>query len=274
MMIKIGGDISLQIKEPEKEKQTYPSCRIQKGLVLFHGNKDLSEEGVGFGVPILKYGQKTIFPGGGCIKVKKFADRVDVKIDYDFNLAEIIVVKGRRIESRTICRIKEYLSWFHRKYPFSRELLKKGSIVIRRAFSVETRFEKVASTGLASVGYEISTDGMIHVSTDLRRIKNEGCTEVIFMNEQGANYFDTYCDSEGTNLVGNAIGSWQETFCDDVSFIDPYDELTFTLSRIHGSRMFYGRELVANRLAWSGIAYSISPRILNFAYDIRIGAKK
>src|SRR3990172_9832184 len=163
MIIPIGGDISLQIKEPEKEKQEYPSCRIQKGPVLFHGNKDLSEEGVGFGVPILKFGQKTIFPGSGCIKVKKYADRADVKIDYDFNLVETIEVRGRRIESRTICKIKEYLSWLHRKYPFLRGLLTQGSIVLRRAFDIETKFEKIASAGLAGVEYNIGTDG-IHIS--------------------------------------------------------------------------------------------------------------
>jgi len=46
-----------------KRNENYPSCRIQKGLILVHDNKDLSEEGVGFGVPVLKFGQKTIFPG-------------------------------------------------------------------------------------------------------------------------------------------------------------------------------------------------------------------
>src|SRR3972149_12259991 len=106
MIITVGGDMSLQIKEPEKENQSYPSCRIQKGPVLFRGNKDLSEEGIGFGVPLLKFGQKTIFPGsGGCIEVKKYADRTDVKLDYDFNLAEMIKVKGSMIESRTFYNI-------------------------------------------------------------------------------------------------------------------------------------------------------------------------
>ncbi len=45
------------------------------------------------------------------------------------------------------------------------------------------------------------------------------------MNEQGANYFDRYCDSKGTVLVGNAIGSWQETSCGEVSFIYSQDDL-------------------------------------------------
>ena len=274
MMIKMGGGISLLIREPDRENHKYPSCRIQNGLVLFHENIDLSEEGVGFGVPILKFGMKTIFPGSGCMELKKFVDRIYVKIDYDFCLAETIVVKGRRIESRTLYKIKESLSWVHRKYPFSRKLLTQGSTAIRQTLGLETRFEEVASAGSACVEYNISANGLIRVSADLRRIRKEGCTEVIIMNEQGANYFDTYFDSNGTILAGNKIGSWIETSSDEASFKNSHNNIIFTLSRVRDSRMFYGREFVPNRLAWSGITYSISPLISNFAYDISICVDK
>ncbi len=274
MMIPMSEGISLLIREPEIEIGNYPACRIQKGPVLVHGNKDMSEEGLGFGVPILKFGQRVIFPGRGHITSRKEEERTFVKIDYDLNLAETMSFKGRRIKSSPFYRITEYLSGLHREYPFTRELLTQSSIALRQIFEIETEFEEVPSSGLASVEYDICTDGMIHVSVDLSLIKKEGCTEVMIMNEQGANYFDTYCDSKGTILVGNAIGSWQENSCDEVSFIDSYDGLTFTLPKIPGSKMFYGRELVENHLAWSGIAYSLSPHIQNFAYDIKISVKK
>ena len=41
----------------------YPTRRLQRGLVLFDDGRDLSEEGVGFGVPVLKRGLQTVFPG-------------------------------------------------------------------------------------------------------------------------------------------------------------------------------------------------------------------
>jgi hypothetical protein len=233
----------------------------------------MSEEGIGFGVPILKFGMRTIFPGSGSIEHKKDVDRIHIKINYDFNLSERIVVKGRKIEGRTLYKIKEYLSWLHRKYHFSRKFLMQGSNAIRRTFELETGFEEVTSAGSVSVEYDITPPGLIHVRADLGRIKKDGCTEVIIMNEQGANYFNTYFDSNGTILRGNKIGSWKETFSDEASFINSHDNLIFTLSRVRGSRMYYGREFVPNRLAWSGITYSISPIISNFAYDIRIGGK-
>ena len=273
-MIALAGSISLQIREPDKVKQSYSSCRIQKGLLLFQGNKDLSEEGIGFGVPILKFGEKTIFPGKGYIELKEHADHTQVMIDYDLNLAETIAFKGRKIENRPLYGVKESLSRLHRKYPFSRKILTDGSNALRRSLDIETGFEEGASAGLARITYTITSDGMIHVRVDLRRIQREIYTEVMIMNEQGANFFDTYCDSKGTILHGEAIGSWQETSCDEVSFRYPKDRLTFTVPKISGSKLFYGRELVEKRLSWAGIAYSISPHIQDFAYEIKIGMKK
>lgn len=102
-------------------------------------------------------------------------------------------------------------------------------------------------------------------------MKKEGCTEVNIMNEQGANHFDRYCDSNGLFLKGNAIGTWDEIFADEASFIDSGDNIVFTLKQVKGARMFRGRELVEGRLAWSGLAYGLPQDINNFAYEIRIG---
>lgn len=68
---------------------------IQMGLVLFHENKDLSEEGIGFGVPVLRFGHETIFQGNACVSTEKESNILVVKIDYDMNLAErIIALRG------------------------------------------------------------------------------------------------------------------------------------------------------------------------------------
>jgi hypothetical protein len=274
MIIAIGEGISLHIKKPDRENQSYPSCRIQKGPLIFHENRDLSEEGVGFGVPILKFGEMAVFPGSGQFESMKRTDRTQIMISYNLNIVEMIAIRGNNIQNRIIHSVKESLSRLHREYDFSRKLLAAGSNVLRQSLGIITGFEEIPSVGVACMKYIITSDGMIHIRADLSRIKKEGCTEIMIMNEQGANYFDTYSDSNGTILLGNSIGSWQETSCNENSFIHAENGLAFTLTKIDGSKMFYGRELVKNRLSWSGIAYSIPPYLQNFAYYIKIGFKK
>jgi hypothetical protein len=264
--------ICLHFKIPEIEPEDYPSCRIQKGLVLVHENRDLSEEGIGFAVPVLKFGHETIFPGNACVSIEKDGDISVVKIDYDMNLVERMVKSSKRIESKAFYRIKEYFSWLHREYPQLRHVLVRSSNSLRRNCSIETRFEKIASAGIASVVNTVNTKrGTIHVSVDISNMKKEGYTEVNIMNELGANHFDRYRDSNGLFLKGNAIGTWDEIFADEASFIDSCDNIAFTLNAKKGARMFRGRELVEGRLAWSGLAYRLPGDIINFTYDIRIG---
>lgn len=273
--IEMRTGLCLHIKNPGIEPGDYPASRIQKGLVLFHENRDLSEEGIGFGVPVLKFGHETVFPGNACVTTEKDSDTIVVKIDYDMNLVERMAVKScKRIDNKVFYKIKEYFSWLHREYPLLRGILVRSSNSLRRICDIETRLEKVASTGIASVVNTINIKkGTIHVSVDINNVKKEGCTEVNIMNELGANHFDSYRDSNGLFLTGNEIGTWDETFADEASFIDPCDNIAFTLNRVKGTRMFRGRELVKGRLSWSGLAYVLPHDIINFAYDIRIGAQ-
>ncbi|NJD53089.1 MAG: hypothetical protein FIB07_09515 [Candidatus Methanoperedens sp.] len=274
--IEITKGLCLHINDTGIEHGDYPASRIQKGLVLFHENRDLSEEGIGFGVPVLKFGHETIFPGNKCVTAEKDSDIIVVKIDYDMNLVERMAVKScKRIDSKVFYKTKEYFSWLHREYPLLRGFLVRSSNSLRRTCDIKTRFEKVASKGIASVVNTINIKkGTIHVSVDINNVKKERCTEVNIMNELGANNFDSYRDSNGLFLRGNAIGTWDEIFADEASLVDSCDNIAFTLNQVKGARMFRGRELVEERLAWSGFAYLLSQGIICFDYDIRIGAPK
>jgi hypothetical protein len=51
------------LKTVEAGAGSFPASRIQKGLVLGFENRDLSEEDVGFGLPVLNIGSESVFPG-------------------------------------------------------------------------------------------------------------------------------------------------------------------------------------------------------------------
>jgi len=86
--------IALQIASGLNGGTAYPSARIQKGLVLFCDGQDLSEEAVGFGVPILKRGLQSIFPGEVELYLPETSSPGKFKARYKLNLEEKIARSG------------------------------------------------------------------------------------------------------------------------------------------------------------------------------------
>ncbi|MCX9012604.1 MAG: hypothetical protein OIN66_15985 [Candidatus Methanoperedens sp.] len=271
--IPISGEISLLIGSRAGD---YPSSRIQKGPVLIYRNKDLSEEGVGFGVPVLKFGHEAVFPGSRHVTAEKNRDTVVIKVDYDLNLVERMAIVGnKKIDSEAFYKIKEWFHGLHREHPGFRGILMPAFKTVSRICGVETGFDEVVSAGLVCVTYTIDLkESTVSISADISRVKKNGCSEVIILNEQGATCFDRYCDSNGISLTGEAIGTWDETSADEASFVDSRDGIKFTLKGIKGSRMFRGREFIKSRLAWSGLAYVLPPHAVHFAYCIHVGSAR
>ena len=137
----------------------------------------------------------------------------------------------------------------------------KKKLDLREAFFEEH------SLGCVRASYLISNS---RIDVELRFPKVDGCTELIVLNEQGANWFDIYQDSDGLILKGDRIGSWNRIKATYASFRDQEDGLAFTLKRVEGARMFRGRELVTGSLAWSGLAYVLPPLTEKFAYSIEL----
>lgn len=245
--------------------------------MLEYGSVDLSEEGTGFGVPVLKFGQVAVFPGSWNATIEREGDYLILKAEYFLNLVSRMSCMGFGLESRAFYDIRERLSSIHRSYPNLRNLLAFSSKGFRRIFCLEDIFKTVPAVGIIKAVYKIKIgEGKILVEL---KIFNEDqcsgfddkCTEIIVLNEQGANYFDTYRDSEGHFLMKEAIGSWDEVFAKEASLIDSIHRIGFTLTKVKGARMFRGRELMDKRLAWSGLAYVLPPHTENIAYSITLG---
>jgi hypothetical protein len=275
--IDAGEGLSLIFRESGGGPRDYPSCRIQKGLVLCCGDRELVEEGTGFGVPVLRFGHETVFPGEvrAAVESRTNGDSTVIRVDYELNLVERMVAGGEIISGKMFYAAKEYLAGLHRRYPPLRGIGTWASNGLRTACHLDTRFETAASRGVVRVLYAIQGMGggdgtVVHMVADLTGIQREGCTGIIIANEQGANYFDRYRDSKQA-LVGRAIGTWDETRAGLASFIDSRDNIAFVLRRIEAARMFRGRERVENRLAWAGLSYVIPVNTTSFAYDIQIG---
>ena len=79
-------DLSLTIADKSQEQAVFPSSRLQKGLILrFHG-RDLAEEAVGFGLPVLKRGLQAFFPGEVELHLMRCSPIWVVQAEYTINL--------------------------------------------------------------------------------------------------------------------------------------------------------------------------------------------
>jgi hypothetical protein len=266
--IPLGPLPGICLVTPGSCQDCYPTARIQKGLLLFSNGQDLSEEGVGFGVPVLKIGRGEVFPGSCVWKTELKGDSATIEAEYFMNLVGRMAVGARRIDCRTFYRAREWLASQYRRHPVLRKGILYGAELSRRAMSMKDASVEVPMVGSVKTVYSIMGNS-VRISLDLRGVP-EG-HEVVVMNEQGANHFDSYKDSDELFLEKDAIGSWDEVFSDRASFIDSKNGLYFALTRVEDARMMRGRELLSDRLAWAGLAYVVNPGTKRFSYTIRLG---
>lgn len=270
--IELGRGISLIFRNVRDSPWSYPSDRIQKGLILAYGDRELAEEGVGFGVPVLKFGCETVFPGSAQVITSKNQAASTIDVNYNLNVVQRLAMNGRTLSSPAVYEAQEYFARLHRNYTALRSPGKWFFNNLQRICAIEERFEDTISTGTARVVYTIpSGEAMVHVSVDLAGLKKDRPTDIVVANEQGAGCFDRYSDSDGLSLEGKAIGAWDETFAREMSFTDFCEGISFTLLNTQGARMFRGREILAGKLAWSGLDYLLPYGTDSYNYDIRIG---
>jgi len=267
----LRNNTSLLWQNAGSSSSCYPIGRMQKGLLLTHSGKELDEEGTGFGVPVLKLGCETILPGSAKITVDTQDEISIVVVTYILNLVQRIRLKNKLIDSKTVYKLNEYLASIHRNAAVLRGIGTWLSNSFRRIFSMDTVMETISPSPAVTLVYSIhAKEGTVHISTDLSGLNKYEHKEIILTNEQGASYFDRYLDSNALTLTGKAIGSWDETDAEEASFVDSCHNIAFALQKVEGARMFRGREFVAGRLSWAGLAYVVPRNTTQFAYDIRI----
>ncbi len=256
---------------PPNSDGPYPTSQIQKGPVLVSGSVDLSGEGIGLGVPVVKFAHHVVFPGEACIIEQRGDSHVTTwVVDYALNLKERVTLKsGKSIQNGAFYRLTEGFAGLHRAIPLSRDLIELGNRVLRRIWRLNTSFERTPSAGIVRVVYTINRhEGVLTVRAETRGVKT-GCTEVILLNELDGGLFDRYSDANG-DLVGKEIGTWEEPDADCVTLNDSRHHISLAFHRVPQSTMYRGREVAHGRLSWAGIAYVIPPHCVDFEYDIGI----
>jgi len=266
----LDGGLRLEIGD-ETGAGDYPTARVQKGLLLADGESRLEEEAVGFGVPVLKRGRQTVFPGGLHLSSLRAGSDWAVRATFTLDLVERLSgAGGDTLESPRLYAVKDALAAAYRCSPSLRRPLGAVSSGLRRLFGWETTYVETERAGVATVLAAARSAGRIHVSLDLDGLRGDGLTEVLVMNEQGAGPFDVYRDSDGAALSGAAIGAWQRVRAAEACFACSARGITFCLGLTPPALLYRGRELVGSRLSWAGFAFALPPETRRFEYDIAV----
>jgi hypothetical protein len=263
--------LSLSVSDRSGDARDYPTGRLQKGLLLSDGRRNLAEEGVGFGVPILKRGAQTIFPGKVELDWRREGVRWEVHAVFTMDLVERLAKPGGAgLQCGVLYAAKDSLAALHRRVPPLRGPLTAASAALRRLFGWVTTYEQAQVSAKMKVTYTIDgEDGKVTVAVDTTGLPRD-VTEVVMMNEQGGRVFDRYTDADGADLRGAGIGTWEEVTAARARFVSAAHKVAFSLGQVEGARLSRGRELVGARLAWSGFGYSLPPTLAGFAYDVRV----
>ncbi len=264
--------LSLQITSNGNGDTSYPTAAIRKGLVLFYAGQDLSEEAVGFGVPILKRGRQAIFPGEVILYPHAGYPVRRISASYKLNLEEKISHNhAGAINNRFLYSSKNMLAGMIRKWPITRGVLTRTSASLREKFSLNTIYEPNGLYINLSLTYTLdAASGKILVELLGGELIPEYISDVIVMNELGAHYFDQYKDADGNSLLGKQIGCWDEVSALEAEFISRDQQISFSLPQVKGVKLYRGRELIEGRLAWAGFGYSLPPTFYKFSYTITI----
>ncbi len=255
----------------------YSDCRpccmetsaLQKGLVLMVDGKELIEEGMGFGVPVAKYFDKTYFSttaeisafqdGEGCVLRKRFVlDAVSKKIWNKRYIDDDFYSSFRKRFAKLYLNHKELSPLFNRL------------MELREYAKIKTEFVKVKSKGEITTTYQICPHSIL-VNVDFSALAVAGCEELLVLNEQGSTTFDTYSDSGGLKLVQHKIGGWGAVTARQAFLQSGARGVWFGLCRMDRVALVRGWERTRNRFSWTGLSYSLASNTEMFSYRLHFG---
>ena len=183
--------------------------------------------------------------------------------------------RRRRLLHRPLDEAREAFALLYRRAPPLRRPLLAGSNGVRWLLRVRTRFEQTTPVAVLPVTCTAGrSPGEVLVSVGLNGLP-DAVTEIILMNELGADVFGRYVDSDGADLRGAGIGAWNRVRAATGSFVAEESGISFTLESDPDpdapARLFRGREVARGRLAWAGFGYSLRPGPVTFTYPLQIG---
>ncbi len=258
-------------------KDCRPNCletgALQKGLVQMLNGEELIEEGVGFGVPVVKYEDKTFFSSTADVSVREIG--YDIIITKVFTLDTVSLKKFGRSSYINDALYSPLRKAFESLYLRNKKLTPffSKAMEFRDLANIKTEFIRVKPRGKVTMRYCCKSKD-IDIKADFSKLALNKCVEILVLNEQGSSFFQRYSDSSGLNLVSHKIGAWETVIADQAALECAGRQVSFSLqNNYRGARLFRGWEHTRKRFSWAGLSYSMRPNNDIFAYLIGLSSK-
>jgi len=274
-----AGTINLNLTD-RLSVRLYKDCRpncletgaLQKGLVLLLDGREVIEEGVGFGLPIVKYKDKTFFSSKA--EISMFKTGSGYKLTKVYTLDTVSLKKFGRatyIDDSLYSPVRKTFQSLYLKHKKLTPLFNKA-MELRELANIKTEFMTVKPRGTVTVEYHLYPTG-INIEANFSKVELNKCCEVLILNEQGSGVFQKYTDSNGLHLLGNKIGAWETVTADQATLHNSKEQISFTLQNYVSHRLYRGWERTRNRFSWAGLSYSMRPNHGTFNYSIFLSFK-
>lgn len=252
---------------PDNRPTNLETSKLHKGLILeFKGTEHVGQ-GIGFGVPVVKYHDKTYFPGESRIKFDKNQPNKASKT-YDMNTISKKYIKNSSISDKLYQPLHRIFTFFYLRLPTLRQVF-DNVMILKETIGIHTEFIQVKSRGTITTAYEI-LENTIKITVQLTNLDLENSKEIGIFNEQGAEFFKRYQDSSGLVLFEKKIGAWEKVVAAQALFSDDENGIKFGLRTKPDTSLIRGWEHVLGRLSWSGLNYTFKPGRSSFTYSIEI----
>jgi hypothetical protein len=261
-------NVSIKIY-PDSRPHILEIASLQKGLVLVADGKELIGEGVGFGVPVVKYSDKTFFSSTAETSVDEGGDPLVVTKSFFMDtISKKRFEKGPFINDRVYRLLhtsfeKVYLGYRNFRSAFDKMM------ELRDALGIQTQFVEVEPRGKVDVKYKFFPE-VIEVEVNFGNLDSRGIKELLVLNEQSSTFFRNYFDTDGHKLYGKNIGAWEQVKAEKASFANSTRSVVFTLKNVGGARLYRGWEQVNRRFCWAGLSYSLDPDTVSFTYPVML----
>jgi hypothetical protein len=240
--------------------------KLQKGLILFSGERELAGEGIGLGVPAVRYKDRTYFSGSSTLRTEQTRGHATAIKKFCLNLATERTFKNISLETKTTRTIKRnldrlYMNRRHLRLLAIENLLEQ--VGIRRAFT------QTKPVGSVTITYRINPP-YIKIEAEFSLLQKTGLQRIILLNEQGSTHFRKYYDSNGTVLFDEDIGAWETVDASWACIHNVEDRFGFRLWKHKDATLHRGREFLQGSHDWVGLDYEANPENLHFDYDIEL----